>query len=231
MCSGGSEKTGTVQWLAVLLLIAACLPDLVSVGESDRSSDPSTPLDSVYKPADSDSPQLTDEDQDGFFLEEGDCDDQDAGIHPGATDICDGRDQDCDDQIDEDATGDKFEPNDNQAHSLGNLTDDAMTLQATLTHEEDIDRYSFRVDDWYWVGPAINIRLWDIAANSDYAISLYSPTGDLLVTANDHGRGHAEELHWEGALTGQETGVYTAKVWSADGADCSRIYTLEVRED
>lgn len=43
---------------------------------------------------------VVDEDGDGFNAGE-DCDDSDAAIHPGATEICDGVDNDCNAQIDE----------------------------------------------------------------------------------------------------------------------------------
>ncbi|MEC7949447.1 MAG: MopE-related protein [Myxococcota bacterium] len=42
-----------------------------------------------------------DRDGDGYSDQE-DCDDDDASVHPGALEICDGVDNDCDDQIDED---------------------------------------------------------------------------------------------------------------------------------
>ena len=49
----------------------------------------------------------TDEDGDGYCIEElckpefWDCNDHDASIHPGAIDICDGLDNDCDEETDE----------------------------------------------------------------------------------------------------------------------------------
>ena len=44
-----------------------------------------------------------DSDRDGFFAED-DCNDQDAQINTGAVEVCDGVDNDCDGQIDEDVT-------------------------------------------------------------------------------------------------------------------------------
>src|SRR5687768_15960241 len=43
----------------------------------------------------------TDLDGDGWSESEGDCDDQDAQAHPGAEELCDQRDNDCDGEIDE----------------------------------------------------------------------------------------------------------------------------------
>ncbi len=44
----------------------------------------------------------TDADADGFSVAEGDCDDGNGDVHPGAAEQCDGNDQDCDGAIDED---------------------------------------------------------------------------------------------------------------------------------
>ncbi len=60
-------------------------------------------------------PELMDEDGDGYYTDE-DCDDDDAQTHPGATELCDSVDNDCDAEIDEgvertwyvDADGDGF---------------------------------------------------------------------------------------------------------------------------
>lgn len=41
----------------------------------------------------------------GWVLQDGDCDDQDPDVHPGVAERCDGRDQDCDDEVDESCLG------------------------------------------------------------------------------------------------------------------------------
>jgi hypothetical protein len=53
------------------------------------------------KPDDDTGTPLVDLDGDGFD-ETVDCDDQDASIHPGAEELCDGVDNDCDSEVDED---------------------------------------------------------------------------------------------------------------------------------
>lgn len=45
--------------------------------------------------------ELTDDDRDGSTLAEGDCDDHDPRVRPGVVEVCDGVDNDCDEQVDE----------------------------------------------------------------------------------------------------------------------------------
>lgn len=211
----------------VLLLIAACLPDLGpgSTGGPLWSNPDALDDDSVDTAA-----VGTDADGDGFYLEEDDCNDADAQTHPGAEDFCDGRDQDCDEEVDEDAAGDVYEPNDQNASALGPVTNSSLTIEAWLTDEGDLDRYSFSHDDSWYLGPEMEFHLDDLAANSDYALRLLGPGGDVLAEANDKAGGKAETLTWSGEAWNNDSGTYTIEVFSVAGADCSREYTLEVTE-
>ena len=67
-----------------LLFLLACLPELKDATDTGST----TPVAEV------------DEDGDGFDSTE-DCDDQDPSVHPGADEPCDGADNDCDGDIDE----------------------------------------------------------------------------------------------------------------------------------
>lgn len=51
-----------------------------------------------------------DQDGDGWTVQQGDCDDVDAAVNPGAQDVCDGLDNNCDGSIDNDVDGDNVLP-------------------------------------------------------------------------------------------------------------------------
>ncbi|MCP4804316.1 MAG: hypothetical protein GY913_22865 [Proteobacteria bacterium] len=99
----------------MLLTLLACIePAEQVVDTAPESAVTDTAPDSTYETAwpddsdsdsdtDTDDPGPPDEDGDGYDATE-DCDDDDDDIHPGATEVFDGIDNDCDDRID--ANGD-----------------------------------------------------------------------------------------------------------------------------
>jgi hypothetical protein len=66
-------------------------------------TDPEKP-DTDTLPPDDTGPDVVDADGDGYGTDE-DCDDGDAAVHPGAEELCDGLDNDCDDEVDEGVIG------------------------------------------------------------------------------------------------------------------------------
>ncbi|MEY3213895.1 MAG: hypothetical protein RIT28_4376 [Pseudomonadota bacterium] len=90
--------------LPLLCLMTACLPEK-PIGYEDRTpvDDTGTTTDDTGGGGDDDSGAPVDADGDGVSAET-DCDDDDASRYPGAEELCDGVDQDCDGEIDDDAT-------------------------------------------------------------------------------------------------------------------------------
>jgi hypothetical protein len=110
---------GRLAWIAALVFVAACSGDGGDPGgqhESVQADDSGTPVDdsgagcvekSWYHDADGDGyggrfPEVACERPGADWIEgpTGDCDDASEGIHPGATERCNGDDDDCDGQID-----------------------------------------------------------------------------------------------------------------------------------
>jgi hypothetical protein len=101
-CKGTDKTLGTANDSGV---------DEVLPEDSGDAADPELENETGSPPDDSDvdgtdddtvSPS-TDNDGDGFTPEGGDCDDWNPDVHPDATEVCDGDDNNCDGTIDEDA--------------------------------------------------------------------------------------------------------------------------------
>ncbi|MBM4390002.1 MAG: hypothetical protein FJ090_02660 [Deltaproteobacteria bacterium] len=81
--------------------------------------------DSKDQPGESGSTATPDDDDDGFTEAEGDCDDNDGNVNPGEVEVCNGRDDNCDGEVDEGVEKTLYA--DNDGDGFGNA---AETTQA-----------------------------------------------------------------------------------------------------
>jgi hypothetical protein len=111
--------------------LAAALAALVACSGSDpapKDTGPDCDQLEWYRDLDGDGygdpelPELGCEQPEGYLPEAGDCDDNVADIHPGALETCDGRDEDCNDLIDDNAEGSLLFFADADADGYGDAT-------------------------------------------------------------------------------------------------------------
>ena len=81
---------------------------------------------------------VRDLDSDGYFVDDGDCDDENATIHPGAAETCDGLDNNCNGEIDEQVMLEIFI--DNDGDGFGNSSEAALACEVPDGYvENDVD--------------------------------------------------------------------------------------------
>ncbi|MFN7143057.1 MAG: MopE-related protein, partial [Myxococcota bacterium] len=108
--------------------------------DSDTDADTDTDTDAdTDSDTDTDTDPREDNDRDGYTVREGDCDDDDSEINPGADEICDEIDNDCDRDIDEDPVdGDEY-PSDNDGDGFGDLTHTVVACEPVVENTFDCD--------------------------------------------------------------------------------------------
>jgi Putative metal-binding motif len=72
----------------------------------------------------------TDADGDGYYAEINDCNDNNGAIHPGATEVCDGVDNDCDGLIDEGLTATFYQDTDGDGYGNPSVSIQACSAPA-----------------------------------------------------------------------------------------------------
>ena len=172
-------------------------------------------------------PDPVDADGDGWTPEDGDCDDTDVSVHPGHDDICDDLDNDCDGQLNEDVReDDSYEPNDLTPYDLGNLTDAAASVAAYLHNGDDLDQFSFFVEDGLLDEPEIRVELSGIPGDADFVLELWR--GSSMLDISDTSGG--EIVEYEGSMGSEDEGTYDVVVYAVLGFTCSEPYVLSVQE-
>ena len=176
-----------------------------------------------------------DADGDGVTAADGDCDDTDPDVYPGQLDACNGRDDDCDGRIDEDFGGDANEPNDGAAFEVGYLGTEGEELLYGYVHPaSDVDRYVFYVEDGTWSYFDIEVWLYGVPADADYALELHwvadsdgDPRG-LVASSDSVGLGGYELINYGGLATRDDSGWYEVVVRSELGSSCHAPYTAQI---
>ena len=177
-------------------------------------------------------PLRTDDDGDGYTENQGDCDDDDEAILPGAEDVCNDIDDDCDDQLDEDAL-DEFEPNDTVRAELGLVSSTPISIDAYLHAEEDVDLYEYTVDDGFFdLVLGLEVKLTGSTTDVTYKMVIEDVASGEKLFEEFIVEG-VDELLFEqnDRIFGDESGVFEIRITTLGGYGCGRPYRLTVSEN
>jgi len=180
-----------------------------------------------------------DGDLDGYTENEGDCDDYNPYVHPGAEEICDAYDNNCNGEINED-DADELEPNDSldSATDLGRIDDgwifgsaEVESAGITLHTEWDEDWIRFDAgDDFFIDNVNIDVSVGAFPHTGDYVIELYLLDESSTVPVDvDLGSGRLS-VQFEGDPWDGGEDDFALRIYADDwpGGTCGRRFEVEI---
>lgn len=182
-----------------------------------------------------------DNDSDGYTVAEGDCNDDDANVNPGETEIANEIDDNCNGQIDEGTGGTEFTPDSFERNNdfstradLGEIPDtgEPKSFEANFHSESD-------TSDWYQILATeesdvleteflTTFQLTNIPSGSDYDLSIYDAEGSLI--SQSLVGGNSNEIitvPWAASI-GLDEKIFVIEVTNFLGTASSQSYTLTV---
>ena len=154
-----------------------------------------------------------------------DCDDLDPTVLPGALDLCDGIDDDCDGQVDEDAP----QPS-GPDHTL-EASDEHLAVAYPFPTGRTETFTFYAEDPWFGV---FGIDAWvnHVPDSVDLRLELWRHVGAHVARvelSDDGGSGRIESIHHGGTPGESDAGTYEVRVITMSGAACDDPYTLQIR--
>ncbi|MFT4628625.1 MAG: hypothetical protein ACI8PZ_007321, partial [Myxococcota bacterium] len=182
-----------------------------------------------------------DEDGDGYSPNDGDCDDADPALNPGAVDACNLLDEDCSGIVN-DPHADSYEPNDERGasydlgeidHDLG-FGDSLEVSGLSLHNPDDEDWYRFYADDEIFDNVEITLQIL-VPPNGTYVIELYEVNGAwddpsaYQLEDSVSGNGYME-LHYRGLLfeDGEDDWAIRVRATSWHEQACTLDYQINI---
>jgi hypothetical protein len=179
-----------------------------------------------------------DGDMDGYTENDGDCDDTDPYIHPGAVEVCDDVDNDCDGQINEN-DWDAQEPSDSLGEAIDAGTIDGSIIidsdewdMSGLTFHSPVDEdwIKFDADDDIYDNVSVHITVGLMPTGGNYLVELFLTSDSTTVPVDsDSGSGNLI-VNYTGSLTsgGEDDFALRISSMSWPGGSCGDAYSVTI---